>query len=140
MVIDEELTEFYKFRKHFLIMSDAGKPIYTRYGDEEMLSPFFATVSAILHKIQSYYVLHAEREQSNQLKWVTSRQFDCAVLRKGNLIYICLVNNRVKLSSGEQFSDEKFAQQQIERIHGKHSSKLSSNKSNFSTSTAMHPS
>ena len=60
--IDEDLTEFYQFRKHYLIMSEAGKPIYSRYGDEEVISPFFATVSAILHKVQSFFVLTAERE------------------------------------------------------------------------------
>jgi len=38
-------------------MSEAGKPIYSRFGDEEVLSPFFATVAAILHKVQSFYVL-----------------------------------------------------------------------------------
>lgn len=43
-------------------MSEAGKPIYSRYGDEEVLSPFFATVSAIIHKVQSYFVVTAERE------------------------------------------------------------------------------
>ena len=43
-------------------MSEAGKPIYSRFGDEENLSSFFATVSAILNKVQSYFVLVAERE------------------------------------------------------------------------------
>jgi hypothetical protein len=51
VIIDEELTEFYQIRKHYLIMSEAGKPIYTRYGDEEILSPFFATMSAIIPKL-----------------------------------------------------------------------------------------
>ncbi len=32
--ISEELTEFYEIRKHFLIFTEAGKPVYTRYGDE----------------------------------------------------------------------------------------------------------
>jgi hypothetical protein len=32
--ISEELTEFYTIRKHFLIFTEAGKPVYTRYGDE----------------------------------------------------------------------------------------------------------
>ena len=59
---DEDLTEFHEFQKHFLIMTEAGKPIYSRYGDEEILSPFFATVSAIIHKVQSYFVVVAERE------------------------------------------------------------------------------
>lgn len=62
MLIDEELTEFYKIRKHFLIMSEAGKPIYTRYGDEEVLAPFFATISAIMHKMSCFYLSVAERE------------------------------------------------------------------------------
>jgi len=53
-------------------MSEAGKPIYTRYGDEEILADFFATVTAIMHKIQSYYVVTAEREQSNRLRWLSS--------------------------------------------------------------------
>jgi hypothetical protein len=46
-------------------MTDAGKPVYSRYGDEEILSPFFATVSAVIHKVQSYFVIVAEREQHN---------------------------------------------------------------------------
>jgi len=49
--IDEDLTEFYQIRKHYLIMSEAGKPIYSRYGDEEIVSSFFATCSAVLHKV-----------------------------------------------------------------------------------------
>ena len=61
VTIDEEFTEFFMFRKHFLIMSEAGKPIYTRYGDEEVLSPFFATISAIITKFQSYFVTVPER-------------------------------------------------------------------------------
>jgi hypothetical protein len=32
--ISDELTEFYNIRKHFLIFTEAGKPVYTRYGDE----------------------------------------------------------------------------------------------------------
>ena len=62
MEVDEDLTEFYQISKHFLIMSEAGKPIYSRYGDEEVISPFFATVSAVITKLQSYYVLVAERQ------------------------------------------------------------------------------
>lgn len=62
---DDDLSEFYEFQKHYMIMTEAGKPIYSRYGDEEILSPMFATVSAIIHKIQSYFVVVAEREQRN---------------------------------------------------------------------------
>jgi hypothetical protein len=32
--ISENLAEFYRIRKHYLILTDAGKPVYSRYGDE----------------------------------------------------------------------------------------------------------
>ena len=44
-------------------MTDAGKPVYSRYGDEEILSPFFATISSVIHKVQSFFVVIAEMEQ-----------------------------------------------------------------------------
>jgi vacuolar fusion protein MON1 len=53
--ISESLAEFYNIRKHYLVLSDAGKPLYTRYGDEMILAPFFATLSAVIPKIQSYF-------------------------------------------------------------------------------------
>ena len=49
--IQDSLEEFYQIRKHFLIFSEAGKPVYTRYGDEMTLAPFFATMSAVMPKI-----------------------------------------------------------------------------------------
>ena len=83
-------------------MSEAGKPIYSRYGDEEILSPFFATMTAILSKVQSYFVKIAEKEQKNQLRWISSGEFDCAILKKGNLIYMALINNRKSLKDFEK--------------------------------------
>ena len=49
--IGEELEEFYKIRKHYLIFTEAGKPVFTRYGEEMTIAPFFATLSAIIPKI-----------------------------------------------------------------------------------------
>lgn len=53
--IGEELEEFYRIKKNFLIFTEAGKPVYTRYGDEMVMAPFFATMSAIIPKLQSYF-------------------------------------------------------------------------------------
>ena len=53
--ISESLDEFHRIRKHYIVLTDAGKPVYTRYGDEINLAPFIATISAILPKIQSYF-------------------------------------------------------------------------------------
>ena len=38
--ISEQLQEMYLIRKNYLIFTDAGKPIYSRFGDENNLAPF----------------------------------------------------------------------------------------------------
>jgi hypothetical protein len=62
----------YRIRKHYMILTDAGKPVYTRYGDEMNLSPFIATISAILPKLQSYFWDNKidARENDNQVKTI----------------------------------------------------------------------
>jgi hypothetical protein len=32
-ITDDDLSEFYQYSRHFMIMSEAGKPIYSRHGD-----------------------------------------------------------------------------------------------------------
>ena len=88
------MEEFYQIRKHFLIFSEAGKPVYTRYGDEMTLAPFFATMSAVMPKIQSYFwdpTKHASQNK-NEIHQLLADGFLVTFLRKGSLIYICLVN------------------------------------------------
>ena len=34
-------------RKHFFVLTDAGKPVYVRYGDENALAGFCAALAAI---------------------------------------------------------------------------------------------
>ena len=77
--ISESLDEFYRIRKHFLILTDAGKPVYTRYGDEMMLAPFFATISAIIPKIQSYFWDNNKdaRLNTNMLQTITAKKYKC---------------------------------------------------------------
>lgn len=71
------MTQFYKIRKHYLIFTEAGKPVYTRYGDEMVLAPFFATMSAIIPKIQTYFVSNqaSAKEHQNRVKWISSDNF-----------------------------------------------------------------
>ena len=35
-------------RKHIFILTNAGKPVYARYGDESVLSSLFGVVQALL--------------------------------------------------------------------------------------------
>lgn len=112
--ISEELTEFYQIRKHYLIFTEAGKPVYTRYGDEMTIAPFFSTMSAIIPKVQSYYWNNNmnARDQTNKLRWINSENFICAILRKGNFFYICLTNT----CTGKYLDDSSKKQKKISRV------------------------
>lgn len=90
--ISDSLSEMYQIRKHFLIFSEAGKPIYSRFGDEMVLAPFFATLSAVMPKILSFFwdpEVHACKN-TNQLHLLKADGYSIHVMRKGSLIYICI--------------------------------------------------
>jgi hypothetical protein len=46
-----DLNNFFKQRRHFFIMTDGGKPVYSRYGDEMENNGILATFSAIMTKL-----------------------------------------------------------------------------------------
>ena len=40
-------------KRHLIIITEAGKPVYSRYGDEAELSPIVATISVIVNKLRN---------------------------------------------------------------------------------------
>jgi hypothetical protein len=56
VITEDNFAEFFNIRKHFIIMTEAGKPVYTRNADENVLSSLIATFSAIIPKAQSFFV------------------------------------------------------------------------------------
>ena len=102
--IGDEMEEFYLIKRHYLIFTEAGKPVYTRFGDEQVLAPYFASMSAIIPKVQSFFWDNERnaKEQKNRLRWFEAENFNCAVLKKGNFYYICMINSR----DGVQYLDE----------------------------------
>ena len=106
--ISESLDELYRIRKHYLVLTDAGKPVYTRYGDEMNIAPFIATISAILPKIQSYFWDNTidARNNENQVHSISSTHFKVHLLKKGSLIHICMVSNYDRCSIGGYFLDD----------------------------------
>lgn len=60
----------------------------------------------------------ATREQSNQLYQVSSKFFDFAVLKKGNLLYLSISNNKHHLNSGKPFSDQEYMEMSLEKLFG----------------------
>ena len=53
---DEEqaLDNFFAAERHYLILTNAGKPVYSMVGDIYALAPIFATLYAIVSKAQTY--------------------------------------------------------------------------------------
>lgn len=49
-----DLNSFFKKSRHYFIMTDGGKPVYSRYGDELENCGILATFSAILAKFTSF--------------------------------------------------------------------------------------
>ena len=56
------MSQFYQYEKHFIIMTEAGAPVYCRFGDEQVLAKLFTTVAALIKKTQQLYSQVGERE------------------------------------------------------------------------------
>jgi len=83
-----------------MIFTEAGKPIYTRWGNEQVLSTFLSTLSAVIPKISSYnwtkdtepdsIAKSKANHNTNDIRSIRSGKFVTTILRKGALFYVCL--------------------------------------------------
>lgn len=51
---NEELDKFFEKERNFVILSNAGKPIYALHGDIYNLSSVYATLYAMISKTQTF--------------------------------------------------------------------------------------
>lgn len=49
---DNSQIEWRRHRKHIFVLSIAGKPIYSRFGDEQLLAPFMASLMALVSFVE----------------------------------------------------------------------------------------
>ena len=84
---DLKFDTFFKKNRHYLIMTDGGKPVYSRYGDEIENSTIFATLSAIVTKF-SCFVQNGENKE--ELNVISNEKSKMVFLKKGQLIFIAL--------------------------------------------------
>jgi hypothetical protein len=83
-----DLTEEDSLREHaynYFIFTLAGKPIFCRFGDEFHLSPMFATFSALIPKILSFYCDNAFYKDRNFLRCIRAKNIKCVVLIKSQI-------------------------------------------------------
>ena len=59
------MDSFFAAERHYLILTNAGKPVYSMVGDIYALAPIFATLYAIISKAQTYSFA-TEAEESKE--------------------------------------------------------------------------
>lgn len=84
---DVEHEDFCKYKRHYFVFTEAGKPIYTRIGTENAISPLFATFAAIIPKILTFRI-ESQIDPLNAIQVVESENAKFVVLLKGNIFFI----------------------------------------------------
>ncbi|XP_017263505.1 vacuolar fusion protein MON1 homolog B [Kryptolebias marmoratus] len=84
---DEDVTadSWRQHRKHIFVLSEAGKPIYSRYGSEEALSSTMGVMMALVSFVQS---------GDNVIHSVYSEEHTVVFLQKGPLVLVCVSSSR----------------------------------------------
>nr|ATJ04326.1 SAND [Carex duriuscula subsp. rigescens] len=78
---DDGSDSWRKRKKHFFILSNSGKPIYSRYGDEHKLAGFSATLQAIISFVQN---------SGDSIKFVRAGKHQIIFLVKGPIYLVCI--------------------------------------------------
>ena len=79
--------EFFTKKRHYLIMTDGGKPVYSRYGDEVENNSIFATISAMITK---FTIFNSSDTNKEELNVITNKKNKIVFMKKGQLIFIAL--------------------------------------------------
>ncbi|KAJ0238893.1 Vacuolar fusion protein MON1 [Hirschfeldia incana] len=78
---DDASISWRKRKKHFFILSNSGKPIYSRYGDEHKLAGFSATLQAIISFVEN---------GGDRVNLVKAGRHQVVFLVKGPIYLVCI--------------------------------------------------
>ncbi|GAW82048.1 vacuolar fusion protein MON1 [Plasmodium gonderi] len=98
---DQTSSLWYKHKRHFFIFTYSGKPVFTRYGNEENLTSFYGALLAIISKIESFSFSGSstdvktnkkcnETYTKNSLKCIMSKNTKVVYLDKEVLCLVCI--------------------------------------------------
>jgi len=82
-----KLDEFFTKKRHYLIMTDGGKPVYSRYGDEVENNSIFATISAMITK---FTIFNSTESYKEEINIISNNKNKIVFMKKGQLIFIAL--------------------------------------------------
>ena len=49
-----EIDNFFSLERNYIILTNSGKPVFSAYGDMYTLSSVYATLYAMISKVQTY--------------------------------------------------------------------------------------
>lgn len=78
---DDASASWRKRKKHFFVLSNSGKPIYSRYGAEHKLAGFTATLQAIISYVEN---------GGDHVKFVRAGRHQVVFLMKGPIYLVCI--------------------------------------------------
>ncbi|GAA0176583.1 hypothetical protein LIER_29552 [Lithospermum erythrorhizon] len=78
---DDASMSWRKRKKHYIVLSHSGKPIYSRYGDEHKLAGFSATLQAIISFIEN---------GGDRVKLVRAGKHQIVFVVKGPIYLVCI--------------------------------------------------
>lgn len=85
-----DTPEFSLHKRQVFIFTPAGKPLYSRFGDEIKLSSIFASLSAIIRKFAMFFTTDGK---SSQMKVISQKERKIILLYCDNLCYVCVTKN-----------------------------------------------
>ena len=108
-----ELNKNFLKKKQFFVFTSAGKPVWTRYGDETELTTFIGSVTAILYNFQQYY-----RGELDSLRYLRTKGLLVIFKCTQALYYVCVCRNSESIEA---------IYQQLDMLHCKVISTLTNN-------------
>ena len=90
-----KLDTFFTKKRNFLIMTDGGKPVYSRYGDAIENNSIFATISAMITK---FTIFNNTNDYKEELNVISNNKNKIVFLQKGKLIFIVISKKNDSIS------------------------------------------
>ena len=54
------MSEFFALERNYIILTNSGKPVFSAYGDMYVLSSIYATLYAMISKVQTFEFKHID--------------------------------------------------------------------------------
>mmetsp|Transcript_1564 Transcript_1564/g.1371 ORF Transcript_1564/g.1371 Transcript_1564/m.1371 type:complete len:124 (+) Transcript_1564:40-411(+) len=88
---DESSDSFYKHKRHLFVFTQAGKPIYTRYGDELRLATYIASISTIFQKLM---IPKGDQEKPSKVRMLENNKSKTVVVYREHLVFMIVTREK----------------------------------------------